>query len=162
MNIQITNLNPSNTNLPSTTQYERSDFECIVKQLRMVLYKPNCDSNDCELSWASHILKLTLRCSLRWLVRVTHQGPLCWVLTGWLWLEVLTDSSWSQQLGCMCESNTQSIVHLTSKRGAVTCNIHCVIFYLRFSGGKTCNSQSKESHNRNPTYGILYVHVCTH
>ena len=29
--------------------YHRPGFECVVKQLRMVLYKPDCDSNDCEL-----------------------------------------------------------------------------------------------------------------
>ena len=29
--------------------YRRSGFECVVKRLRMVLYKPDCDSNDCEL-----------------------------------------------------------------------------------------------------------------
>ena len=29
--------------------YHRSGFECVVKQLRMVLYKPDCDFNDCEL-----------------------------------------------------------------------------------------------------------------
>ena len=27
----------------------RTGFECIVKRLRMVLYKPGCDFNDCEL-----------------------------------------------------------------------------------------------------------------
>ena len=30
-------------------QYNRSDFECVVKRLRMVLYKPDCNSNDCKL-----------------------------------------------------------------------------------------------------------------
>ena len=29
--------------------YRRSGFECVVKRLRMVLYKLDCDSNDCEL-----------------------------------------------------------------------------------------------------------------
>ena len=26
--------------------YHRSGFECVVKRLQMVLYKPGCDSND--------------------------------------------------------------------------------------------------------------------
>ena len=29
--------------------YCRSGLECVVKRLRVVLYKPDCDSNDCEL-----------------------------------------------------------------------------------------------------------------
>ena len=29
--------------------YRRSGFDCVVKRLRMALYKPDCDSNDCEL-----------------------------------------------------------------------------------------------------------------
>ena len=29
--------------------YRRSGFECVVKQLWMMLYKPDCDSNDYEL-----------------------------------------------------------------------------------------------------------------
>ena len=29
--------------------YCRSGSECIVKQLQMLLYKPDCNSNDCEL-----------------------------------------------------------------------------------------------------------------
>ena len=27
----------------------RSGFDCVVKRLRMALYKPDCDFNDCEL-----------------------------------------------------------------------------------------------------------------
>ena len=30
-------------------RYRRSGFDCVVKRLRMALYKPDCDSNDCEL-----------------------------------------------------------------------------------------------------------------
>ena len=29
--------------------HHRSTFECVVKRLRMMLYKPDYDSNDCEL-----------------------------------------------------------------------------------------------------------------
>ena len=29
--------------------YRRSGFDCVVKRLRMALYKTDCDSNDCEL-----------------------------------------------------------------------------------------------------------------
>ena len=29
--------------------YHRSGFDCVVKRLRMALYKPDCDFNDCEL-----------------------------------------------------------------------------------------------------------------
>ena len=28
------------------TMYRRLGFECVVKRLRMVLYKPDCDSNE--------------------------------------------------------------------------------------------------------------------
>ena len=36
------------------------NFECVVKRLRMVLYKSDCDSNDLRIAkWASH----TLNCS---------------------------------------------------------------------------------------------------
>ena len=31
------------------THYRRPGFDCVVKRLRMALYKPDCDSNDCEL-----------------------------------------------------------------------------------------------------------------
>ena len=30
-------------------RYRRLGFECVVKRLQMVLYKPDCDSNNCEL-----------------------------------------------------------------------------------------------------------------
>ena len=29
--------------------YRRLGFDCVVKRLRMSLYKPDCDFNDCEL-----------------------------------------------------------------------------------------------------------------
>ena len=49
--------------------YHRSDFECVVKWLPMVLYKPDYNSNDCELpsrqTTPSTLVKGT-RCGLRW------------------------------------------------------------------------------------------------
>ena len=33
----------------ASIMYHKSGFECVVKQLWMVLYKEDCDSNDCEL-----------------------------------------------------------------------------------------------------------------
>ena len=75
-------------------KYRRSGFDCVVKRLRMALYKPDCDFNDCELPSGQYI-------------------------------------------------------------------INCVYMYILFpailliaSYGKTRNSQSKESRNQNPTYGI--------
>ena len=69
--------------------YCRSGFECVVKQLWMVLYKPDCDSNDCKLPNE----KATP--SEVWLMRL-HVGGLLieyhstratvalgWVLAGW-------------------------------------------------------------------------------
>ena len=38
-----------NLEWPNLANYCRLGFEYVVKQLRMVLYKPGCDSNDCEL-----------------------------------------------------------------------------------------------------------------
>ena len=36
--------------------YRRSGFNCVVKRLRMALYKPDCDFNDCELPSVQNIL----------------------------------------------------------------------------------------------------------
>ena len=30
--------------------YRRSGFDCVVKRLRMALYKPDCDFNDCDFN----------------------------------------------------------------------------------------------------------------
>ena len=38
------------------TLYRRSDFDCVVKRLRMALYKPDCDFNDCELPSGQYII----------------------------------------------------------------------------------------------------------
>ena len=72
----------------------------------MVLYNPDCDSNDCELQSGQatlstlakgvvcgehelhvHVGRIrTIDRAARWLVRVIHQGPVCvggsWVLAG--------------------------------------------------------------------------------
>ena len=50
-------------------------FEYIVKRLRMVLYKPDCDSNDCELpNWRATPSILAIEV---WLVKL-HVG---WAIT---------------------------------------------------------------------------------
>ena len=36
--------------------YRRSGFDCVVKRLRMALYKPDCDFNDCELPSGQYII----------------------------------------------------------------------------------------------------------
>ena len=33
-----------------------SGFDCVVKRLRMELYKPDCDFNDCELPSGQYII----------------------------------------------------------------------------------------------------------
>ena len=35
--------------------YLGSGFDCVVKRLRMALYKPDCDFNDCELPSEQYI-----------------------------------------------------------------------------------------------------------
>ena len=36
--------------------YHRSGYDCVVKRLRMALYKPDCDFNDCELPSEQYII----------------------------------------------------------------------------------------------------------
>ena len=36
--------------------YRRSGLDYVVKQLRMALYKPDCDFNDCELPSGQYII----------------------------------------------------------------------------------------------------------
>ena len=36
--------------------YRRSGFDCVVKLLRMALYKSDCDFNDCELPSGQYII----------------------------------------------------------------------------------------------------------
>ena len=36
--------------------YRRLGFDCVVKRLRMALYKPDCDFNDCELPSGQYII----------------------------------------------------------------------------------------------------------
>ena len=141
--------------------YSKSGFECVVKQLRMVLYKSGCNnSNDCELpsgqATPSTLVKdvtcdeAACRMAVihyhicmvdqvpRWLVRVTHQDPLCrrQLGVGRLTVDLIGEcSSQSQRLGCTCENKntcenarviSQSIECLTGRKGMVTCNIHCI------------------------------------
>ena len=37
-------------------EYRRSGFDCVVKLLRIVLYKRDCDFNDCELPSGQYII----------------------------------------------------------------------------------------------------------
>ena len=46
----------ANTVFYNTILYCRSGFDCVVKRLRMALYKPDCDFNDCELPSGQYTL----------------------------------------------------------------------------------------------------------
>ena len=75
----------------SFVEYHNSGFESVVKQLQVVLYKPDCNTIDCKLpsGQATQVVACSepgcellidyhIDWAARWLVGVTHQGPLCW------------------------------------------------------------------------------------
>ena len=125
-------------------------FECVVKRLRMVLYKPDYDSNDCE--WPNEKATTSILAIEVWLVRL-HVGwainriPYCssdgcvWLGVGYIVLAVglknrrrlILDD---RQLSCMYKHANRSSMHdidnactfgiaseHARKRGVVTCNI---------------------------------------
>ena len=140
----------------------------------MAPYKQDCDSNDCELPSGQatpSILARGVACEAAALPFSAAYRPIAARSSG-------VKEAYFRFLPCLAcfpassRSNAavtawftslrtfaDSCVERSSERGVVTCNIiNCV--FLSLSYRKTRNSQSKESRNRNPTYGSPASDTC--